>query len=69
MQQLEYSQWVIIAKDLLNKQVEILRAPYENQIGTVIDIWADGKSTRVINVEAPDGTFLEQLQPNEYRKI
>lgn len=66
--ELPYAQWIIVAKDLLNKPVTILKAPWENQQGLVIDIWADGNNPRTINCEMPDGT-LQMLMSNEYKKI
>ena len=69
MPELAFEQWIIIAKDLLNKEVTVLRTPYENQTGIVIDIWADNISPRTVNVELTDGTFLTNLKTNEYKKI
>jgi hypothetical protein len=68
--ELPYEQWIIVARDLINKEVEILRSPYQYQRGNVVDIWADGNNPRTINAELlSDGTYIPMLEPDEYKKI
>jgi hypothetical protein len=57
--------WLIIANELMMKQVKILKSGLGWTEGHINDIWADFQSYRTINVIVADGSLI-QLKQGEY---